>query len=110
MIPLSLIIFPILTVDLANVLLAVLFGSADAIVSFCGFLVAFTVGFGVTVGVLDVSAAGVTVGVTVGVGVGTISSPSDDTVPANSNLSNADNDMCITGRTPTSSFATLKPL
>ena len=77
MIPLSLIIFPILTVDLANVLLAVLFGSADAIVSFCGFLVAFTVGFGVTVGVLDVSAAGVTVGVTVGVGVGTISSPSD---------------------------------
>ena len=106
MIPLSLIIFPILTVDLANVLLAVLFGSADAIVSFCGFLVAFTVGFGVTVGVLDVSAAGVTVGV----GVGTISSPSDDTVPANSNLSSADNDMCITGRTPTSSFATLKPL
>ena len=78
--PLSLNIFPIFTVDFANVLLAVLSGSADAIGSFCGYLVAFTVGFGVTVGVLvdfDVtSAVGVIsgtiadVGVGVGVGVG----------------------------------------
>ena len=84
----------------------VLSGSADAIVSFCGFLVAFAVGFGVTVGVIDVSA----VGVTIGVCVGSISSPSDDTVPANSNLSSADNDMCITGRTTTYLSTTLKPL
>ena len=139
MIPLSLNIFPILTVDLANVLLAVLFGSADAIVSFCGFLVAFAVGFGVTVGIIvvfDVTSAvgvisgtiadvcvgvGVEVGFRIGVGVGVdvgvdvtsgvVSIPSEDTVPANSNFPNADDiDICITGRTPISSFATLKPL
>ena len=135
MIPLSLNIFPILTVDLANVLLAVLFGSADAIVSFCGFLAAFAVGFGVTVGIIvvfDVTSAvgvisgtiadvcvgvGVEVGFRIGVGVGVdvtsgvVSIPSEDTVPANSNFPNADDiDICITGRTPISSFATLKPL